>query len=85
MAVKGSSIFTVSVYGANGTGFGSTQGNPMSFPSGQVMLRAMVPAVNYQGVNCNTIIQVLPTGLNVSQPQYYTDKTITQLDTLINQ
>lgn len=84
MAVKGSSIFVVSVYGSNGQGFGSKQGNPMAFPSSGVVLRSLVPAESYQGVNCNTAIQLLPTGLNVSSPQYYTAKTITELDTLIN-
>lgn len=73
----------VSVYGNNGQGFGSTQGNPMSFPTGNIMIRRIEPTA-YQGVTCNSAIQLLPTGLTVNSPQYYVAQTVSTLATDIN-
>ena len=73
----------VSIYGGNGTGYGSTQGTPMSFPTNNIMLRKIAPTV-YQGVTCNTAIQLLPTGLQVNSPQYYVAETVSTLVTSIN-
>jgi hypothetical protein len=73
----------VSIYGANGNGFGSTQGTPMTFPTNMIMCRAIEPTV-LQGVTCNSSIQLLPSGLQLNQPQYYSPKTVDQLEALIN-
>lgn len=73
----------VSVYGSNGQGFGSTQGNPMIFPTANIMVRSITPT-SYQGVTCNSAIQLLPTGLTVNSPQYYVAQTVATLESDIN-
>lgn len=73
----------LSVYGANGTGFGPAQGTLMSFPANSIMLRS-IPATVYQGVTCNTSVQLLPSGLQLNQPQYYVAPAIGTIVTDIN-
>lgn len=73
----------VSIYGGNGQGFGSTMGSPMSFPTGNIVIRT-IPPTNYQGVTCNAAIQLLPTGLQVNSPQFYVAETVGSLVTTIN-
>tara|TARA_R110000868_G_scaffold256993_1_gene514072 strand:- start:995 stop:1228 length:234 start_codon:yes stop_codon:yes gene_type:complete len=71
----------VTVYGANGVGFTPKQ---MAFPTSQIVLRQITPAESYSGAECNTAIQLLPTGLNVNSPQYYVTDGIDDLTDLIN-
>lgn len=73
----------VSVYGTNGQGFGSTMGNPIIFPTANIMVRS-IPPTAYQGVTCNSAIQLLPTGLTVNSPQYYVPDTVVTLESAIN-
>lgn len=76
---------TASIYGANGNSFNSNgMGITMGFPTQNIVIRALSPAVNYGGVNCNTQIQLLPTGPSPIQPVYYTPVATATLITAAN-
>ena len=56
-------------------------GRSNSFPSGVCMIFATAPGVTSNGVTMNSVIRLLPTGLKVDPTDYYTDSTVTQLNT----
>ena len=62
---------SASVYGMNGNDFNRVAGLTKSFPTQGISIQALSPAVSYSGVACNTIISVLPTGLNQPVQNYY--------------
>lgn len=57
----------------------------MGFPSTQVVFRP-APSGTKSAANVDLygIIQVLPTGLNIEQPQYYVVETVLQLQAKAN-
>lgn len=75
-----SSTFSANVYQVN-------QNQPLAtpqlfgFPSAQVMFRPAPSGTKaYDGTtDLYGIVQVLPTGLNVEQPQYFVVETVAQL------
>jgi len=80
--------FLVSIYGVNANAAGTAQGRLMSFPSTGVIVRPVITDSSFNGtfngVTMNSIIQLLPSGTVVNQPQYYTVKTVTEVNTLQN-
>lgn len=81
-------LFVASVYGVNHNAIGTAQGRLMAFPSTGVIVRPVTTDSNFDGtfngVTMNSIIQLLPGGTQVSQPQYFTPKTVTEIQTLTN-
>lgn len=75
-------VFSVNVYGLNNQMF-KTAPQKFGFPVQSSVFReveGVVTATN--GTRLYGIIQPLPTGLNVSQPQFYVVETVAQLVTL---
>lgn len=73
-------LFSVPVYGANQNSWKTnSQGIIMGFSPTQVVLRALPSGTNYDGVNCNAQIQLLPTAPSPIQPVYYTNKTVAEI------
>jgi len=56
-------------------------GRSNSLPSAGCTIFATAPGVTSNGVTMNSVIRLLPTGLNVNPTDYYTDSTVTQLNT----
>jgi len=80
--------FLCSIYQVNNSSVGTAQGTLMSFPSTSVLVRPVVADSTFNGVvngvTMNSIIQLLPSGTVVNQPQYFTPKTVTEVNTLQN-
>lgn len=75
-------IISVNVYGLNGQMF-KTAPQRFGFPVQNSVFReveGVVKATN--GTRLYGIVQVLPTGLNIEQPQFYVVETVAQLATL---
>lgn len=77
-----------SIYGVNANAFGTAQGRLVSFPANGILVR---PATTdstfngtFNGVTMQSVIQLLPSGTVVNQPQYYSPLTVTQINTLQN-
>ena len=81
-------IFIAPIYGMNSNAVGTAQGRTMGFPSQSVLLRPVVTDSTFDGtfngVTVNAIIQLLPSGTVVNQPQFFTNKTVAELQTLAN-
>lgn len=79
-----SSIYRRNAYDLNNAaGTPATQGIPVSFPV-QGTLLTPVYGVTACGVNMNTVIEVLPTGLNQPTQKFYTADTVSTLNTAAN-
>ena len=75
-------IISVNVYGLNNQMF-KTAPQRFGFPVQNSVFReveGVVTATN--GTRLYGIVQVLPTGLNIEQPQFYVVETVAQLATL---
>jgi len=75
---------TASIYGKNKNDWNRTAGVTRSFPTQGITIEALSPSVSYSGVACNTIITILPTGLNVNGDQYYTPTATATVITAAN-
>jgi hypothetical protein len=77
-----------SIYGLNTNAFGTAQGRLVSFPANGILVRPVTTDSGFNGVfngvTMNSVIQLLPTGTVVNQPQYYSPKTVTEINTLQN-
>jgi hypothetical protein len=79
-----SSIYRRNAYDlSNAAGTPATQGVPVSF-SVQGALITPVSGVVACGVTMNSVIEVLPTGLNQPTQKFYTADTVTTLNTAAN-
>ena len=77
-------VISVNVYGLNNQMF-KTAPQRFGFPVQSSVFReveGVVTATN--GTRLYGIVQPLPTGLNVSQPQFYTVESVSQLVALAN-
>lgn len=74
----------VSIYGANMNDWNKPSGVTFGFPTQDIVIRALSPAVTYSGVSCNSIIQLMPYGPSPNQPQYYTATATATLITAAN-
>lgn len=54
---------------------------PISIPNTGVNFWELSPVISIGGVNCNAVIEILPSGLNVHSKKYATDATISTLNT----
>lgn len=77
-------LFQACIYQTNSNATGGANGQYMAFPSNSVLVRPVIPAITVTGVAVNSIIQLLPSGTVVNQPQYYSDRTVAQIATLAN-
>lgn len=68
-----------SIYSVGGNPTVGTQGVTNSFPAAQVLFYQNNPTTTVGAVTMNSIIVLLPSGLNQTQTKYYTDSTTTQL------
>lgn len=59
----------------------ATEGIQYSFPSGLCQFSPTPNGFTANGVTMASIITVLPTGLQVKPTQYYTDSTVSTLNT----
>ena len=81
-------LFAVQVYGIDAAG-GSTE---IAAASGQTNLFGVqavhvYPTTEVRGVaqvQCNAVVEVLPQGLNQISTKFFTDRTVTQVQTLAN-
>lgn len=80
--------FLASIYGVNVNAYGTAQGRLMSFPATGIIVRPVVTDSSFNGtfngVTMLSIIQLLPSGTVVNQPQYYSPLTVTEVNTLRN-
>ena len=81
-------IFIAPIYGINANATGTAQGRSMGFPSQSCLFRPVITDSTFDGtfngVTVNAIIQLIPSGTVVNQPQYYTNKTVAELAVLAN-
>jgi hypothetical protein len=81
-------LFVAPIYGINANSYGTAQGRGIAFPSQGVVVRPVVLDDSFDGtfngVTVNSVIQLLPSGLSLSQPQYYSNKTVSEIATLAN-
>jgi len=77
-----SSIYRIGAYDlSNSTGAPATQGVPHSFPSAGTIFRPAPAGTVACGVTMNSIIEVLPTGLNQNSKTYYSADSVATLNT----
>jgi hypothetical protein len=74
MALSGRVIFS-SYDGSN------TNGRMKSLPSALTTFTALNPAQTQGGITVNTMVELLPTGLNQKKMVYYTPSTTSDLQT----
>jgi hypothetical protein len=81
-------IFSASIYGfnngQNSYDWNVQMGIMRGFPATGVTVETLRQPTAYSGVTCNSLITVLPTGLNVHGTGYYTPLTEDQIATLAN-
>lgn len=63
---------SASIYGADGYDWNRPMGVTRGFPTQGITIEAISPSVPYSGVECNTLITVLPTGLKTNGHKFYT-------------
>ena len=84
-------MFVAPIYGINNnsaTANGSANAQYLGFPSQSILVRPVLTNSTFNGVfngvTVKSVIQLLPSGTVVSQPQYFTDKTVAEIVTLAN-
>lgn len=68
-----------SIYSVNGNATTGTQGVTNSFPSGLVQFYQNNPTTTVGAVTMNTVIVLLPSGLNQTKTYFLTAATTTEL------
>lgn len=87
MALTGriiASIYRINQYDLkNSSGAPASAGKSESLPSAMCLFYPVpgTTTVTAAGVTMNSIIELLPTGLNQQSTKYYTDSTVAQLQT----
>lgn len=74
MALTGRVIF--SSYNSNGQ---DRMGTSRSFPSGLALLSSVPGGITVGQATCNSIVEILPTGLNQVSKKYYTPSSVADL------
>lgn len=81
-------LFIAQIYGINGPGgdteIASASGQSNAFNSATVHVYPTTKVRGVAQVQCNAVIEVLPTGLNQISKKYFTDRTVAQVATLAN-
>lgn len=67
------------IYGHNNYDLNKFSGVGQTFPTQGVRFESISPAVQFSGVDCNSKIIVLPTGLTVNANEYYTPTLVSSL------
>lgn len=80
MALTGRVIFSSYPYSGNGHQL-NKMGVSHNLPSALVKFYAAEANTKSGTVTINSIVELLPTGLNQKGQKYYTDSTVTQLST----
>lgn len=76
---------TAFIYGQNGGDWGNNGGIEMGFPTSNILFFPLQPAITLSGVETKTKIKVLGSETTyVFCPEFYTDKTVTDLVTESN-
>ena len=73
-----------SIYGFGSHSVGTAQGQLYSFPTQGILIRPAPASSSFNGVTVNSIIEVLPTGLNQPSKSYYAAATVSTLNTAAN-
>ena len=81
-------LFIAQIYGIDGPG-GSTEiasasGESNAFNVGTIHVYPTTEVRGVAQVQCNAVIEVLPTGLNQISKKFFTDKTVVQVQTAAN-
>ena len=79
MALTGRII--ASIYGINGNAVGTEQGLYNNLDKTQAYFYPAPAGTSFNSVTCNSVIVLLPTGLNQQATKLYTDATPAQLVT----
>lgn len=67
-----------------GTGSPATLGVTMSFPTAQIRIEAAKLGTTAMGITMNTVIKLLPEGLNQPEKDYYTPTATATVITAAN-
>lgn len=77
-------LFQAAIYQTNSNATGGANGQYMAFPSSNVIVKPVIPSFTASGVAVNSQIQLLPSGLVVNPPTYYSSLTVAAIVTLAN-
>ena len=81
-------LFIAQIYGINAPGgqteIASASGQSNAFSSGTVHVYPTTEVRGVAQVQCNAVIEVLPTGLNQISTKFFTDRTVAQVAALAN-
>jgi hypothetical protein len=79
---------SASIYGVNSNSQGTAMGVTMGFPASRVLIRPFKADSSntgvYNTVTVQSIIQLIPSGTVVSQPQYFSSESVSALITKAN-
>lgn len=82
------SLFIAQIYGIDAPGgateIASASGESNAFAPGTVHVYPTTEVRGVAQVQCNAVIEVLPTGLNQISKKFFTDRTVTQVAALAN-
>lgn len=73
-----------SIYGSNQNDWNRTMGVTRGFPTQAITIEALSPSIAYSGVDCNSIITLLPTGLDTNGNKFYSPTDPATLITAAN-
>lgn len=76
-------IVTASIYGYQGNpAYTSNMGIQIGFPTYQILIKPISPAIQFQGVDCNSSIEIVT--IQPPFPIYYASETASTLITDAN-
>ena len=82
------SLFIAQIYGIDAPGgptdIASASGESNAFAPGTVHVYPTTKVRGVAQVQCNAVIEVLPTGLNQISKKFFTDRTVAQVAALAN-
>lgn len=73
-----------SIYGADGYDWNRPMGVTRGFPTQGITIETLTTPTAYSGVTCNSIINLLPTGLQVNPTKFYCPTAAATLITSAN-
>lgn len=74
-------LLQASIYGADSYDWNAPMGVLRGFPTDEIAIEPLRTPTAYSGVTCNSIISLLPTGLQTTATKFYTP---TATDALIS-
>lgn len=75
---------SASIYGQDGYDWNKPMGVTRGFPTQGITIEPLTTPTAYSGVTCNSIISLLPTGLNTDPEKFYCPTAAATLITAAN-